>query len=102
MEMQDKEFDDLFRSKLDGFEVKPSVGVWDNIALDLSAGKRKKILLPFLSIAASIIVLVSAGILFIPQKQNVISKHPVKNKTAKIARPSETIAVLKNSPHPGS
>jgi hypothetical protein len=100
MEMQDKEFDDLFRSKLDGFEVKPSVGVWDNIVLELSAGKRKKILLPFLSIAASIIVLVAAGILFIPQKQNVISNHPVKHKTAKISQPAETIAVAKNNPQP--
>jgi hypothetical protein len=101
MEMQDKEFDDLFRSKLDGFEVKPSAKAWDNIAVEMNAGKQRKMLLPFLSIAASIIVLVTAGILFIPQKQIVPGKHLVKNKTGKITQPAETISVAKNNPQPG-
>jgi hypothetical protein len=81
MEMQDKEFDDLFRSKLDGFEIEPSAHVWHGIAGELAAGKRRKSLLPFLSIAASIIVLVAAGVLFIPQKVIVPAKHNVKIKS---------------------
>ena len=83
MDMQDKEFDDLFRSKLDGFETEPSARVWTGIDAELSGKRRKKILGPFLSVAASIIVLVAAGILFIPQKGKVTGKHPVQNKIAK-------------------
>jgi hypothetical protein len=83
MEMQDKEFDDLFQSKLDSFEIEPSAHVWHGIAGELAAGKRRKSLLPFLSIAASIVVLVAAGVLFIPQKVSLPAKHNIK------AKPSE-------------
>ncbi len=83
MDMQDKEFDDLFRSKLDGFEAGPSARVWAGIDAELSGKRRKKILAPYLSIAASIIVLVAAGILFIPEKGKVTGKHPVQYNTAK-------------------
>jgi hypothetical protein len=83
MDMQDKEFDDLFRSKLDGFEAEPSSRVWAGIDAEISGNRRKKILAPYLSIAASIIVLVAAGILFIPKKGKVTVKHPAQNKIAK-------------------
>ncbi len=83
MDMQDKEFDDLFRSKLDGFEAGPSGRVWAGIDAEISWGRRKKILMPFLSIAASIVVLVAAGILFIPQKEKTTGKPLVQNKIAK-------------------
>jgi hypothetical protein len=86
MEMQDKDFDELFRSKLDKFEAEPSANVWAGIAGELGAGKPKRSLMPFLSIAASIIVLVAAGILFIPQKVKVNSKAPVQNRIAKTTR----------------
>ena len=73
--MQDKDMDELFGSKLNDFEVQPSAGVWDNIAGELGDGRRRKrVIIRILSIAASIIVFVAAGILFIPQKQ-----HPAKN-----------------------
>ncbi len=85
MDMQDREFDDLFRSKLDGFETEPSANVWAGIDAELSGKRRKKTLTPFLSIAASIIVLVAAGVLFIPEKGKVTGKHPVQNKVAKTA-----------------
>ena len=72
--MQDKDMDELFGSKLNDFEIQPSARVWDNIAGELEGGRRKKRLIPILSIAASVIVLVGAGVLFIPQKQ-----YPAKN-----------------------
>lgn len=81
--MQDSEFDELFRSKLDNFETEPSHGVWQNINRELDAGRRKKILLPILSIAATILVLIAAGVLFIPQKENVVDKHLPQTKVAK-------------------
>jgi hypothetical protein len=82
MDMQDKEFDDLFRSKLDGLEAEPSAGVWPAIASGLNTGRRKRTIVPFLSIAASIIVFAGLGILFIPKK--TINKHnqPVRSRVA--------------------
>jgi len=100
MDMQDKEFDDLFRSKLDGFEAEPSSRVWAGIDAEISGNRRKKILAPYLSIAASIIVLVAAGILFIPQKEKVTGKHPVQNKIAKASAPLITSPMVKSQSKP--
>lgn len=71
MNMPDKDIDQLFQSKLDGFEVEPSAKVWQGIAGTLPTNKRKNYT-AWLSIAASVIVLVTAGLLFLPEK-------PVKN-----------------------
>lgn len=72
MDMQDKELDRLFQQKLDDLEIQPSAHVWQGINAELNAGRRKGILLPLLSAAAGIILLITAGIWFIP-------KQPVKN-----------------------
>jgi len=71
MEMQDKEFDGLFGSKLNMLEVEPSARVWNGIDNELTANKRRKVLIPILSAAASVIVLITAGLLFIPVKIKV-------------------------------
>lgn len=78
--MQDKDFDKLFSSKLDDLEIEPSVKVWKGINEELGGNKRKK-LIPFLSIAASIIMLISAGVLFIPKKK-IALKSSFKNNLA--------------------
>ena len=88
MNMQDKEFDDLFRSKLEDFEVQPSAEVWQNIDAELS-GKRKKSIYSILSIAASMLILLTAGILFIPKKGVVKHNRPDTNAVVK-AVPSTT------------
>jgi hypothetical protein len=77
MDMQDNEFDDIFRSKLDGFEAEPSGKVWNGIDEELTTRNRRKIFMPILRIAASVIVLVTAGLLFIPHKGNV--RKPVNH-----------------------
>ncbi|MBS1503961.1 MAG: hypothetical protein JST32_17965 [Bacteroidetes bacterium] len=64
--MQDKELDDLFRGKLENLEAEPSESVWTGIDTTINGRSRNKYLLPLLGIAASIVVLVTAGILFIP------------------------------------
>jgi hypothetical protein len=97
MAMQDKEFDDLFRSKLDGFETEPSPAVWNNVAGRLDAGKRRKVFVPFLSIAASVIVLVAAGVLFIPQKQTTGVKHTGKKEIAKNSVPLSAASRIINA-----
>jgi hypothetical protein len=81
MNMQDKEFDDLFRSKLDNFEAEPSTQVWQNVDAGLSGRKRGSIL-PILSIAASVLILLVAGILFIPKKGGVKHNRPDSNQVA--------------------
>ena len=86
--MQDNEFDDLFRSKLDNFEIEPSAQVWQNIDAELDRKRRKKSIFPMLGIAASIIVLITAGILFIPKKENVKPGHPEKNEAVAKVNPS--------------
>jgi hypothetical protein len=88
MDMQDKEFDQLFSAKLDNFEAEPTSQVWDGIVEGLDGKRRYKMLVPYLSIAASIIVLAAAGILFIPQKAAVNTKPLVKSGIVKTAQPA--------------
>jgi hypothetical protein len=89
MNMQDKDLDTLFRSKLDSFEVEPSKAVWANINKELDEPKRKKF--AWLSIAASVTVLVAAGLLFIPKKQDnaVKPKQPLQANIIKPATGGE-------------
>lgn len=67
--MQDNDFDELFRSKLGGFESEPSKGTWDNIAADVVSNRQNRPALFLTGIAASILVLITAGIfIFNPSK----------------------------------
>jgi hypothetical protein len=86
MNMQDKELDDLFRSKLGDFEAQPSAEVWQNIDAEIS-GKKKKRIFPMLSIAASVLILLTAGILLIPKKGVIKHNKAVANLVVK-ANPS--------------
>ena len=96
MDMQDNEFDKLFSSKLEGLEIEPSKQVWQGITREMDKNKRKRIaLIPFLSIAASIIVLIAAGVLFIPQKNRLVKKPLVKNEIVKAHRPLHTSLIAK-------
>ncbi|MGY3215152.1 hypothetical protein [Mucilaginibacter sp. HD30] len=77
MEMQDREFDQLFNSKLNDFELEPSADVWQNIDRELNGKKAKRSIMPYLSIAASVIVLASVSLWFFNQKQQK-TEQPVK------------------------
>ncbi len=88
--MQDKEFDELFRAKLDSFETEPSANVWPGIAGELDSAKRRRTLAPWLSIAAGIVVLIGVGLFFIPKKTNTIMHLPVKPGIAKALQPGTT------------
>src|SRR6202000_130182 len=92
MNMQDKEFDDLFRSKLDNFEMEPSARVWQNIDAELDGKKRKGGLFTLLGIAASIIMLIGAGILFIPKK---VANNSNQHKNDKLAHNQVKPTVVK-------
>ncbi len=66
MRMQDNEMDDLFRSKLNDFETQPSPRIWEHIEAELDNTRKRKVWIPILSIAASIILLFSIGVILIP------------------------------------
>lgn len=69
MKMQDNELDDLFRNKLDGLEVEPSGNVWGNILAGLDEDKKKKPLWAYISAAASVLVIATAGLLMLKQPE---------------------------------
>lgn len=92
--MQDKELDNLFRSKLDDFETEPSANVWRGIDEGLDTAKRRKITVPLLSAAASIIVLVSAGILLIPHYTRHAAHRPGSHSMVRINTPVKTQAAV--------
>jgi hypothetical protein len=98
MKMQDKEFDDLFRSKLDDFEMEPSEQVWKNIGAELDGKKKVRSILPWLSIAASVIILVAAGILFIPKKAKDDPKDHHKNNLARTIVKPRVVEPENNTP----
>jgi hypothetical protein len=93
MDMQDKEFDDVFRAKLDSFETEPSANVWPGIVDELDSAKRRRSLAPWLSIAASVVVLIGVGLFFIPKKTNTIAHLPVKDHLVKTLQPVNTTLV---------
>jgi len=99
--MQDNEFDDLFRSKLGGLEVQPSAQVWDHIAAGLGNSKKKSIL-PMLSMAASIVVLLAASTWFlldkpVKQEQNQVAQIKVTPRNSATIQPQTTIVKQPNT-----
>lgn len=98
--MQDKEFDNLFRSKLDSFEAEPTRQVWLGITEGLDGKRRYRALLPWLGIAASITILAAAGILFIPQKRATSVKPAIKEGIAKTQPAPVKAEPAKTQPKP--
>jgi len=98
MKMQDKEFDELFRSKLDALEIEPSATVWPAIAGKINAAKRRRTLTPYLSAAASVIILVAAGVFFIPGKVKVSPISTVSKRFSGVRGPlnSQSATVTNN------
>jgi len=97
MKMQDKELDELFRSNLDDFEIKPSSDVWAGIDAELEKGRRKKAYVSLLSIAASIIILFTVGVLFIPQKISIRTQTDLVKIMTPTRKNVSSKAVAKNS-----
>ena len=98
MDMQGNELDEFFRSSLDELEIQPSAHVWAGIANRLDADKRKRSLIPFLSIAAGIVLLLTMGVLFISKQVKVNKPNPLVNRIVKKTSPlTKTVpAVLSN------
>ncbi|WP_090473279.1 hypothetical protein [Mucilaginibacter sp. OK268] len=95
MDMQGNELDELFRSSLDELEMQPSAHVWTGIAAELDAGKRKRSLVSFWSIAAGIVLALTIGVLFMPKQVRVNKQDPLANRIVKQTSPvTKTIPVV--------
>jgi hypothetical protein len=87
MSMQDKEIDQLFRSELYDHAAEPGDRVWSKVASALNNKKSKRAYGFYMRIAASVLIVLVAGIYFIPQVKVKGSKplktNFTKNNTAK-------------------
>lgn len=75
MDMQDKDFDKLFSSKFEDFEAEPSAMVWENIAGELEGKKADRPWIAYLSIAAGIVAVFTAGWLFLQKDVQSGERH---------------------------
>lgn len=103
MRTSDKEIDDLFSSKLNNLEIEPDAEVWGNITAQLDSKPKKKSIIPVLRIAASVLVILSVGLLLIRNDgKSVRNQHPKKilklNKKEEHAdqKPTEIVVVQKD------
>lgn len=111
MNLQDNEMDNLFRSKLEGLEVEPSAHVWENISREIGAPQQRKSIIPILRIAASVAVLIGAGLYFIPKQQPPVqgtkgpkvavvpvTKYPDTVKPDEAVQPAQTNTAVNVTP----
>ncbi|RFZ95488.1 hypothetical protein D0C36_08190 [Mucilaginibacter conchicola] len=84
--MQDKDFDRLFSDKLGNLEVEPSRGVWKGISAELDSNKRRPLGI-YLSIAASLLVMLTVGIYFLTRNEEVKPKQQIAIVKPKIDKP---------------
>ncbi|MFD2147933.1 hypothetical protein [Mucilaginibacter antarcticus] len=73
--MQDKDFDKLLNQKFADFEVEPSTTTWDNIAAELDGKKAKPSGLPWIRIAAAVLIVATAGMLFLKKDVQITDKN---------------------------
>jgi cytoskeletal protein RodZ len=92
MAMQDKDFDKLFKQKFEGFEEEPSSRVWDNIAAQLDGKKGRRSLIPWISIAAAVLIIATAGALFFKADTQTRQNNKLVSKPVKAVAPVEAYA----------
>jgi hypothetical protein len=62
--ISDKELDKLFQQRFGDLEIEPSAAVWEKITGTMDQKRRKSAFPSFWMAAASIVVLISAGLLY--------------------------------------
>lgn len=61
--MQDKDFDQLFKDKFEGAEIRPSANLWSNIEKELTPKKKRVFPIYWAAAAAVAVIAVSVGLL---------------------------------------
>ena len=69
--MSDKELDQLFSNQLNDLEIEPSAELWGKITPGIPGNKTRSGLGPMISIAATLLILLTAGLLFMPRTQKL-------------------------------
>lgn len=97
--MQDKDFDKLFSSKFDDFEVEPLPMVWKNIADELEGKKTALPWMSYLSMAAAVAVVFTTGWLFLRgNTQSGQKHHNYANLVNHDSKPQVTPVVKQSEP----
>ena len=68
--MQDKDFDQLFKDKFEGAEMRPSANLWSNIEKELTPKKKRAFPVYWAAAAAVAVIAVSLGLLA-PEKEKM-------------------------------
>ncbi|MDF3079224.1 MAG: hypothetical protein K0S09_3113 [Sphingobacteriaceae bacterium] len=95
--MSDKELDKLFQAEFDSFEVEPSAGLWERIDEELGsapAQEKKKAFPVFWMAAASVVVVMTAGIYFLQPTEKI----QLRGKQSQIADTEPAVKEIKRSP----
>jgi hypothetical protein len=97
--ISDKELDKLFKQRFGDLEIEPSDAIWDKITSTMDKKRRKSAFPSFWMAAASIVVLISAGLLYF-RPQEVIKLHGsneiVKNMEENSSRLESNEAPISN------
>lgn len=106
MANEDKKFDDLFKSKLSNYEIKPSSLAWERLEGKLNK-KGKAAYFPFLKIAASIVLLLGVGyIAWFISKKDIKGEQPQLAEAVKqVGEPTiiqEELLIAVNNKNPDS
>lgn len=96
MKTSDKELDDLFTSKLHNLEAEPAANLWQNISEELDRKPKKKSVVPVLRIAVGIVIILSAGLLFLRKDELVKTNPPQKVVKIVLKKIDPTLAQLVN------
>jgi len=99
MDMQDKEFDEVFRSKLEDFESEPAGHVWPAIEQGLNSSNKRKTLLPWLSAAASVVIMATAAGVLVFTRHGAVAHIPVKPVMSQTPGSTNTGLVAANPVH---
>ena len=95
MKTSDKELDDLFHSKLNNQETEPDAVVWNNILAQLNGKPKKKSVFPALRIAASVLMVLSVGLLLLRPNDKLVKK-PLPQKVVKLKLKQEQPVINQN------
>ncbi|WP_256007179.1 hypothetical protein [Pedobacter deserti] len=87
--MQDKEFDELFKIKLDQAEIKPPVQLWDKIQENLDGPKKRNAPVAYW-VAAAVVTIIGAVALLSPNTEKLQLQRPLAVETP--------VEVLKEEP----
>ena len=87
--MQDKDFDQLMKERLEAFEIQPSASTWNKISAELDQKPKKKKLFASYWVAAASVVLLASAVLWLYKPVEVVKLHPEVQTPVAVNRESQ-------------